>query len=211
MSMYDIRRDYQGDPFLEDRADPDPFRQFAVWFEEVRALEPDPTAMALATSTRDGRPSVRTLLMKAFSERGFVFFTSYDSRKGRELAVNNRASMLFFWRSRERQVRIEGTVEKISGGESDEYFQLRPLESRLAVWAARQGEAIPSRAVLEERYEEMRRRFSDGRVPRPDWWGGYRLVPDGFEFWQGRLSRLHDRLVYRQQTDGTWRRERLAP
>jgi pyridoxamine 5'-phosphate oxidase len=211
MSIHDIRRDYQGDPFLEDRADPDPFRQFALWFEEIRASETDATAMALATSTRDGRPSVRTLLLKAFGPDGFVFFTSYDSRKAHELAANSRASMLFFWRSRERQVRIEGVVEKVSAQESDEYFERRPLESRIAVWAARQGEPLPSRVELEERYEAARRRFADGVVPRPEWWGGYRLVPETFEFWQGRISRLHDRLVYTRQSDGAWRRQRLAP
>jgi pyridoxamine 5'-phosphate oxidase len=211
VSLADIRREYLGEPLDEAHADSDPLRQFAVWFEQVKAVEPDPTAMALATATRDGRPSVRTVLLKAADERGFVFFTSYESRKARELAESGRASLLFFWRSVERQVRIDGSVERVTSEESDAYFATRPLESRLSVHAARQSEVLDSRATLERRVEAARQSYPDGRVPRPASWGGYRIVPDEIEFWQGRESRLHDRLQYRRRPDGSWIRERLAP
>ena len=207
----DIRRDYPGEPFDERHSDADPFAQFALWFEQVRTIESDPTAMALATATSDGRPSVRTVLLKAVDGGGFVFFTNYDSRKGREIAATGRASLLFFWRSVERQVRIDGSVEKVSAEESDAYFASRPLESRLSVHASRQSEIIPTRDALEARFETARQTFADGNVPRPDFWGGYRVIPDEFEFWQGRTSRLHDRLHYLRRADGSWQRERLAP
>lgn len=210
MSLADIRREYLGEPLDESHSDPDPFRQFSLWFEQVRPLEQDPTAMALATATRDGRPSVRTVLLKAVDPRGFVFFTNYGSRKAREMEQTGRASLLFLWRSIERQVRIDGTIEKVSGEESDAYFATRPIESRWSVYASRQSERIDSRTALEARYEAARREYGDA-VPRPSWWGGYRVVPDEFEFWQGRASRLHDRLQYRRQADGLWIRERLAP
>jgi|SRR5215510_6402613 len=210
MSLADIRREYQGEPLSETESDVDPFRQFARWFEQVRALEVDPTAMALATATRDGRPSVRNVLLKDFDDRGFVFYTNYDSRKARELAENARASLLFTWRSVERQVRIDGVVEKVSTEESDAYFATRPVESRWGTYASQQSDVIESREVLVERFDAARTRFGD-RVPRPSWWGGYRLVPDEFEFWQGRPSRLHDRLRYQKPSAGSWRRDRLAP
>lgn len=211
MTLADIRREYQGEPLDESRSHADPFVQFAFWFEQVRELEPDPTAMTLATCTLDGRPSARIVLLKEVDSRGFVFFTNYDSRKAREIAATLRASLLFFWRSRERQVRINGSVVKVSDEESDAYFATRPLDSRLAVHASWQSEVLDSRETLEMRYEAARQSFADGQVPRPDWWGGYRVVPDEFEFWQGRPSRLHDRLQYRKRVDGTWVRERLAP
>ncbi|MBI2189042.1 MAG: pyridoxamine 5'-phosphate oxidase [Acidobacteria bacterium] len=210
MSVSDIRREYAGEPLDETRSDPDPFRQFSIWFEQVRPLEEDPTAMALATATREGRPSVRTVLLKAVDPRGFVFFTNYESRKARELAETGRASLLFVWRSVERQVRIEGAVEKVSAEESDAYFATRPVESRWSVYASRQSERLDNRAVLEAAYDAARRKYGD-TVPRPAWWGGYRVIPDEFEFWQGRESRLHDRLQYRKRLDGIWIRERLAP
>ena len=166
--------------------------------------------MALATATREGRPSIRTVLLKAADPRGFVFFTNYGSRKAREIEQTGRASLLFLWRSVERQVRIDGTVEKVPDAESDAYFATRPLESRWSVYASRQSERIESRETLESRYEVARQMYGDA-VPRPRWWGGYRVVPDEFEFWQGRASRLHDRLQYRKQADGAWVRERLAP
>ena len=186
-------------------------RQFGLWFEQVRDLEPDPTAMALATAGPDGRPSVRVVLLKGVDERGFVFYTNYQSRKAREMEATGRAGLLFFWRSVERQVRIEGTIERVSGAESDAYFETRPLDSRLSVYASRQSEAIESREALEEVFDRFKRTYGDGLVPRPEWWGGYRVKPDEFEFWQGRTSRLHDRLRYVKLSDGTWRRERLAP
>jgi pyridoxamine 5'-phosphate oxidase len=210
MSIANIRRDYSGDPLSETESDPDPFGQFSRWFDQVRELEADPTAFALATSTRDGRPSVRTVLLKGVDERGFVFYTNYNSRKARDLAATGRASLLFYWRSLERQVRIDGRAEKVSGEESDAYFATRPLESRWSVYASRQSEVLDSRDALESRFTIARQTYGE-RVPRPAWWGGYRIVPDEFEFWQGRPSRLHDRLRYARQPDGLWRRERLAP
>ena len=210
MSLADIRREYMGEPLDEIRADADPFRQFSTWFEQVRQTEQDPTAMALATATRDGRPSVRTVLLKSVDPRGFVFFTNYGSRKSREIEESGHASALFLWRSVERQVRVDGPVEKVSAEESDAYFVTRPVESRWSVYASPQSDPIENRGALEARYEEARKKFGDN-VPRPAWWGGYRIVPTEFEFWQGRASRLHDRVQYRRQPDGAWIRARLAP
>ena len=211
MSLSDIRREYLGEPLSEAHCADDPMRQFTHWFEQVRTVEPNPTAMALATVSADGRPSVRTVLLKGVDDRGLIFYTNYESRKAREMEATGRASLLFFWPSLERQVRIDGTVERVSPAESDAYFETRPLDSRLSVYASRQSEAIESREVLEDAFERARRTYGDGSVPRPDWWGGYRIVPDEFEFWQGRSSRLHDRLRYVKGSDGSWRRERLAP
>ena len=210
MSLADIRREYLGEPLSESESDADPFRQFARWFEQVRGLEVDPTAMALATATRDGRPSVRNVLLKEFDDRGFVFYTNYDSRKARELDDTGRASLLFTWRSVERQVRIDGAVEKVSAAESDAYFATRPIESRWGTYASQQSEVIASRDLLEQRFHAARERYGTV-VPRPSWWGGYRVSPDEFEFWQGRPSRLHDRLRYQRHSDGRWLRDRLAP
>ena len=211
MTLADIRREYQGEPLDETHSDADPFKQFSIWFDQIRELEAYSTAMALATATPDGRPSVRTVLLKALDATGFVFFTNYGSRKAREMAATRRASLLFFWQSVIRQVRINGAVEQVSGEESDAYFASRPLDSQLSVYASRQSEVLASRAMLDARYETARQTYADGRVPRPEWWGGYRVVPDEFEFWQGRESRLHDRLQYRKQPGGVWIRERLAP
>ena len=211
MSLADIRREYLGAPLSEAHCDTDPVRQFARWFAEVRELEADPTAMALATASAEGRPSVRTVLLKGVDDRGFVFYTNHGSRKARDMEATGRASLLFFWRSLERQVRIDGTAERVSAAESDAYFDTRPLDSRLSVYASRQSEVIASRAALEEAFERVKRSFADGPVPRPEWWGGYRIIPDEAEFWQGRESRLHDRVRYVKDTNGTWRRERLAP
>jgi pyridoxamine 5'-phosphate oxidase len=210
MTLGDIRRDYAGEPLDDAHAHPDPFAQFNTWFEQVRDTEQDPTAMALATASRDGRPSVRTVLLKGVDARGFVFYTNYHSRKAREIEQTGRASLLFVWRSMDRQVRVEGRVEKVSEADSDAYFATRPVESRWSVYASRQSETIESRQALESRYEVARQLYGDA-VPRPRWWGGYRVVPDEVEFWQGRASRLHDRLQYRRQPDGSWLRERLAP
>lgn len=210
MSLADIRREYLGEPLSETESDPDPFRQFSLWFEQVRDIEADPTAMALATATRDGRPSVRTVLLKAVDANGFVFYTNFNSRKAREIAESGRASLLFYWRSVERQVRIDGTVQTVSGAEADAYFATRPLESRWSVYASRQSEPIESRDALESRFEVARQIYGE-TVPRPEWWGGYRVIPDEIEFWQGRTNRLHDRLQYKKRADGAWERARLAP
>ena len=210
MSLADVRRDYLGQPFSETESDANPFVQFERWFEQVRETEVDPTAMALATATRDGRPSVRNVLLKSVDERGFVFYTNYTSRKARELEATGRASLLFTWRTLERQVRIDGGVERVSAAESDAYFSTRPLESRWSAYASKQSDVVDSRETLELLFHAARERFQDN-VPRPEWWGGYRVLPDEFEFWQGRPSRLHDRLRYVRQAGGAWRRDRLAP
>ena len=210
MSLADIRREYRGEPLSETASEADPFRQFDRWFAQVREVEPDPTSMALATATRGGRPSVRTVLLKDVDARGFVFYTNYESRKAQEMAETGRASLLFYWRSLERQVRVDGRVDRVSDAESDAYFVTRPIESRWSVYASRQSAVLESRAALESRYETARQIYGD-QVPRPAWWGGFRVVPDEMEFWQGRPSRLHDRLRYLKQSDGTWRRDRLAP
>ena len=210
MSLADIRREYLGQPLSETDSDPNPFRQFVRWFAQVRELEPDATEMALATATRDGRPSVRTVLLKGLDDRGFVFYTNYNSRKGKDLTATGRGSLMFYWRSLERQVRIDGRAEKVSAQESDAYFATRPLESRWSVYASRQSEVIKSRETLESRFTIARQEYGD-HVPRPEWWGGYRIVPEEYEFWQGRPSRLHDRLRYVPEASGAWRRERLAP
>ena len=209
MSLADIRRDYLGQPLSETDSDTDPCVQFTRWFEQARETEADATAMALATATPDGRPSVRIVLLKGIDDRGFVFYTNYQSRKARELEATGRASLLFTWRSLERQVRVDGTVEKVSAAESDAYFASRPIESRWSVYASRQSEVVDSRETLELLFNAARERYED-EVPRPDWWGGYRVLPDEFEFWQGRPSRMHDRLRYLRQ-GGAWRRDRLAP
>lgn len=211
MSIANIRREYLGRPLLEEDAGPDPFALFERWFSEAREVEIDPTAMALATATRDGRPCVRTVLLKAFDASGFVFYTNFESRKAREIAENNRVSLLFFWRSHDRQVRVDGVVEKVSDADADAYFQTRPVESRLAAHASRQSTSVESREALDALYDQVAARFPGGRVPRPAWWGGYRVIPDEFEFWQGRVQRMHDRLRYRKRPDGAWRRDRLAP
>ncbi len=209
-SIADLRREYAESELTEAAAGGDPVELFRLWFTQAVAAEvPEPNAMSLATATPDGRPSVRVVLLKGFDERGFTFFTNYDSRKGRELAVNPHGALCFWWYDLARQVRADGRVEKVPAAESDEYFATRPLGSRLGAWASDQSGVIPDRDHLDRRYAELLAEHPDGRVPRPPHWGGYRLVPDEFEFWQGRPNRLHDRLRYRRAAGG-WVRERLA-
>jgi pyridoxamine 5'-phosphate oxidase len=210
VSFASIRRDYLGVPLDDGVAPSDPLRLFLDWFDEIRPLEPDPTAMALATVGADGRPSARMVLLKDVNAHGLTFFTNFESRKGRELAANPHASLLFYWRSLERQVRIEGAVSRVADAESDDYFATRPVESRWSACASAQSRTVISRAVLEAQVAAVRERFGE-QVPRPASWGGFRLSPDAFEFWQGRPNRLHDRLRYDRADDGAWRHARLAP
>jgi pyridoxamine 5'-phosphate oxidase len=209
-SIADLRRNYARETLDERDVAHDPIEQFGRWFDEaLRAELPEPNAMALATASADGRPTARTVLLKGFDHRGFVFFTNYDSRKGSEMHENPRACLLFMWLELERQIRIEGLIEKTSALESDEYFLSRPLDSRLGAWASPQSRPMRDRLAIEERFEEARRTHGDD-PQRPPNWGGYRLVPDGLEFWQGRESRLHDRIQYRLD-NGRWLVARLAP
>ncbi len=195
----------------ESDVDPNPLKQFEVWYGEALASGvPEADAMTLATATTDGAPDARIVLLKSFDGRGFVFFTNYQSRKAQELAANGRACLLFYWLPLKRQVRIEGTVEKVSAAESDDYFHTRPWGSKLGAWASDQSRVITSRENLEKRFAEFESEFADN-VPRPPHWGGYRLAPTAIEFWQGRDNRLHDRIRYRLQQDKSWRIERLAP
>ena len=188
----------------------DPLTQFRLWYEEAVAATPAPDAAALATATPDGRPSARMVLVKRADERGFAFHTNLESRKGGELAANPRAALLFHWRELGRQVRIEGQVERVSDAEADEYFRTRPAGSRLAAWASPQSRPLANRAELDRRYREAEARFAGGEVPLPPHWGGFRVVPDAYEFWQHGEHRLHDRVRYERQR-GAWRQTRLAP
>jgi pyridoxamine 5'-phosphate oxidase len=206
-----LRREYARQGLSEADLDADPVRQFQRWFEEALASNlPEPNAVILATATADGRPSARTVLLKGISGDGFVFHTNHSSRKAREIAENPRAALCFLWPELERQVRIEGRAEKISPEESDTYFATRPEGSRLGAVVSPQSEVIPNREFLERRWEEMRCEFEGREIPRPEFWGGYRVVPESIEFWQGRPNRLHDRLRYRR-ADDRWVIERLAP
>lgn len=195
----------------ESELDPDPFTQFAQWFEEAKKTDiAYPEAMSAATATADGRPSVRMVLMKGFDERGFCFFTNYESRKGAELMENPRVALLFYWEPYERQVRIEGAVEKMSEEESYAYFSSRPRGSRIGAWASAQSAMIENREELEAQVRKYERAFPGQDIQLPPFWGGYRCVPDAFEFWQGRLNRLHDRLSYIREEHG-WKLIRLSP
>lgn len=206
-----MRKDYERAQLSETDVDADPVKQFETWFEEaLKAAVDEPNAMALSTVDADGRPSSRIVLVKQFDPRGFTWYTNYDSQKGQQLCANPHAALLFFWRELERQVRIEGRVERTSAEESDTYFASRPLNSRLSAIASQQSRPIASRSDLERHYEEAAAQYGE-QPPRPAHWGGYRLVPERVEFWQGRKSRFHDRIVYTRQPDGSWTRQRLQP
>jgi pyridoxamine 5'-phosphate oxidase len=210
MNIADLRKDYTRRGLHEEEIDPNPFAQFKHWFDEaLQAQLPEPNAMTLATATPDGRPSARIVLLKGFDERGFVFYTNYESRKAQELLANPYAALIFYWNELERQVRIEGRVVQVEAQESDEYFNSRPRGSRLGAWTSPQSQVIAGREVLDQRLQHFETQFSED-VPRPPHWGGFRVEPAVFEFWQGRPSRLHDRLRYRRDGDA-WVIERLAP
>ncbi|MCA8277701.1 pyridoxamine 5'-phosphate oxidase [Burkholderia sp. AU30280] len=212
-TLADLRINYSRASLDEADVAHDPFAQFDRWFKEALAAKlPEPNTMTLATVGDDGRPSARIVLIKGVDERGFVFFTNYESRKGRDLAAHPQAALLFYWIELERQVRIEGRVEKTSAEESDRYFASRPLGSRIGAWASEQSAVIDSRATLEAQEKAVSERFGEN-PPRPPHWGGYRLVPDSIEFWQGRPSRLHDRLLYTRDADTSpgWSISRLSP
>jgi pyridoxamine 5'-phosphate oxidase len=196
----------------EADVDADPIQQFRVWFESAQNAQLDlPEAMALATATPEGSPSLRMVLLRGLDKRGFVFFTNYESRKGLELAANPHAALMFYWHELDRQVRIEGTVERISARESDDYFAGRAWGSRVGACASPQSRVIPNRNVLESRFDELMAQYPDENIPRPAHWGGFRVIPTVIEFWQGRPNRLHDRIRYRLSEEGRWLIERLAP
>ena len=211
-TIADLRKDYTLQGLSVSDVNPNPFIQFKQWFDQALTAQlPEPNAMTVATVTPDGKPRARMVLLKGFDERGFVFYTNYNSQKGQELAQNPQASLVFWWAELERQVRICGRTEKASESESDEYFYSRPLNSRLGAWASNQSEVIQSREVLEQRMQELQIKYQNQDVKRPPHWGGLRVIPTEIEFWQGRSNRLHDRLLYTRLDDGSWKIVRLSP
>ena len=209
----DLRQNYTLAGLLESEIDANPIKQFASWFQA--ALDADllePNAMTLATASPDGKPTARIVLLKGYDERGFVFYTNYESTKGKQLIANPWAALVFLWDKLERQIRIEGKVVKLSAEESDAYFHSRPLSSQIGAWTSNQSRVIGDRQVLESRQQELEQQYAEARqIPRPPHWGGFRVIPEAIEFWQGRPNRLHDRLIYRLQDDNTWEIDRLAP
>lgn len=210
-SIADIRKDYKLRSFLETDAAPDPFVQFTNWWNDAVDSNIDEiNAMTLATADKQGKPFARIVLLKGVSKQGFEFYTNYESHKAKEMAENNKVALVFFWKELERQIRIEGTVEKAAEATSDEYFMSRPLESRIGAWSSPQSSVIPSREILEDNVEANKKKFENKEVTRPLFWGGYIVTPTLFEFWQGRSSRLHDRIEY-VESNGGWVKRRLAP
>lgn len=212
-SIADLRQNYTLTGLAEADLNSHPIQQFNLWFEQALAADLiEPNAMTLATATPEGKPSARIVLLKGVSEQGFVFYTNYASQKGQQLLANPYAALVFLWDKLERQIRIEGKVEKLSSRESLEYFHSRPKASQLGAWASAQSQVIPNREVLEEKLASLQAQYSgEVTIPLPDDWGGFRVLPDRFEFWQGRPSRLHDRLVYDLEADGNWSISRLSP
>lgn len=213
MNLADLRQAYQTGQLHRNDLDPDPLAQFARWFGDAQACPAitEPNAMSLATASASGRPLARTVLLKGYDERGFVFFTNLGSRKAEDIAENPQVALLFLWLPLERQVCVTGRANLVSREETEAYFATRPLPSRLGAWASQQSRVVASRAALEEAYKKMQVRYADGVVPVPETWGGYRVVPEAMEFWQGRVSRLHDRFLYTRQPEANWLLERLSP
>lgn len=206
-----IRKDYQLAVLDEQVAGDNPFAFFHKWFTEAQQADAEEVnAMTLATVNNAGRPHARIVLLKGLDDKGFVFFTNYNSEKGRDIAENPNVSLVFFWKELERQVCIEGIAEKVSDAENDEYFHSRPAGSRIGAWSSPQSTVIPNRKILEENYNRYSAQYGDN-APRPEHWGGYRIIPSSIEFWQGRSSRMHDRIIFSQNTDGSWQKSRLAP
>ena len=212
MDISHFRREYLQGGLNKSDLDHDPVSQFAIWFDQARKTKiADPTAMVLATVDKDSRPSQRTVLLKYFDEDGFVFFTNYGSRKADEIASNDRVSLLFVWLELDRQVMINGHAERISAKDSARYFFSRPRDSQVAAWVSSQSHGLSSRQALMQKFAEMKKKFGEGKIPLPTFWGGYRVVPSEIEFWQGRENRLHDRFIYKMTGNSTWSIERLAP
>ena len=211
MDLTFIRQGYKNMVLDKEDLNADPIIQFESWFEEAKKAEPIPTAMSLATVNNIGEPTLRTVLLKLFDKKGFIFFTNYKSRKADHITDNPNVAVLFNWVALERQVSITGVAEKIKTKESIKYFISRPRGSQLGAWVSDQSSVLSSRKILEMKLEEMKHKFSDGEIPLPDFWGGYRIIPKTFEFWQGRPDRLHDRFLYSKQSDESWQIDRIAP
>ncbi|MBI2518357.1 MAG: pyridoxamine 5'-phosphate oxidase [Opitutae bacterium] len=212
MNLEEMRRHYAQRQLDQGDLNPSPFRQFDLWMREAIETELlEPNAMSLATVGADGQPTIRTVLLKGFDERGLVFYTNYESTKSRQIEGNPRVAVVFPWLPLERQAIVTGRAAKISAAESLKYFLSRPRDSQIGAWASRQSEVITTRSLLETKFAEMKAKFAAGEVPLPSHWGGYRITPETFEFWQGRPSRMHDRFRYTRQTDGSWQIERLMP